>query len=83
MMNTSEIIGLCSSIVAFITSGITYLNVAEVKKQRIQSLRPDIIVNQTYFNIHNVKDRLPTKWIRIGEKFEVESSDDMIISWMM
>lgn len=72
-MNTSEVISLCSSIAAFITSGITYLNVKEVKKQRIQSLRPDIIVNQAYFDMEGLE---PIKWMRIDGKSDDKSSVD-------
>lgn len=62
-MEASIIISVSSSIAAFITSGIALFNLLEIKRQRKQSSKPDIILCRTkWYTYSNGKDRTPSIW---------------------
>lgn len=61
-MDTSEIISLSSSIAAFITSGISLFTLLEMKRQRRQSLKPDIVLLKTKWYTFYDNIKLPSIW---------------------
>lgn len=67
-MNTTDLISLSTSVAAFITSGIALFNVIELNKQRKQSLIPEIIFNDSSFNIYyGQSSTIPLRWLSVNK----------------